>query len=197
MAGRWVTVSLGAIMAMMVAVPTTSAQKWYEKAVKKVEGRFSPAEAVPGQTVTFTLTVELHEGYHTYPLVQPDPAAAGMTNFIRFPAPDKLIFVGEPLDPKDFARKAEPALGIQELRYYTGKVVYTRKAVVAPQAPPGKTTIQLPNFSLSVCDSTTCFPPKKLTVEATLKILDGPAVAVEPAYAEEVRKATSQRSDPR
>jgi hypothetical protein len=190
MARRWVSASVFAIAVMVIMAPSSHAQKWYEKAVKKVEGRFTPAEAKPGQTVTFTLTVELHEGYHTYPLVQPDPAAEGMTNFIKFPAPDNVIFVGETLDPKDFATKADPALGIKELRYYTGKVVYTRKAVVAPHARAGETTIKLPNFSLNVCDKTTCFPPKTLTIEVPLKILDGPAVAVEPAYADEVRQAT-------
>ena len=44
-----------------------------------------PAEAKPGQTVTFTLTVELNDGYHTYPTVQPDKKAAGMVNEIKFP----------------------------------------------------------------------------------------------------------------
>src|SRR4051812_15727838 len=92
-----------AVAALLAALPgTANAQKWYEKAVKKIEGRFTPAEAKPGQTVTFSLTVELNEGYHTYPTVQPDKNAAGMINVIKFPTPGAVIFVGQMQDPKDF-----------------------------------------------------------------------------------------------
>ena len=179
-----------AVAALVAAVPgSATAQKWYEKAVKKVEGRFTPAEAKPGQTVTFTLTVELNDGYHTYPTAQPDKLAAGMTNVIKFPEPGTLIFVGDTLDPKDFVAKEEPDLGIKELRVNVGTVVYTRKAVVSPKASAGAATVKLATFSLSVCDKTNCFPAKTVPVEAALKVLDGPPVAVEKAFADEVAKA--------
>ena len=179
-----------AVAALVAAVPgTVRAQKWYEKAVKKVEGRFTPAEAKPGQTVTFSLTVELTDGYHTYPTAQPDKLAAGMVNAITFPDPGTVIFVGTTLDPKDFVTKEEPDLGIKELRVNVGTVVYTRKAVVSPKAAAGAATVKLAAFSLSVCDKTNCFPAKIVPVEAALKVLDGPAVAVDKAYADEVAKA--------
>jgi hypothetical protein len=180
-------IALAALVA--VAPGSANAQKWYEKAVKKVESRFTPAEAKPGQTVTFSLTVELNEGYHTYPTVQPDKMAAGNVNIIKFPAPGTVIFVGETHDPKDFATKEEPDVGIKELRYNTGVVVYTRKVVVSPKASAGAATVKLTNFSLSICDKTNCFPAKNVPIEATLKVLDGPPVAVEKAYADEVAKA--------
>lgn len=183
------TLAMTVAVVLAVAPGAATAQKWYEKAVKKVEGTFTPAEAKPGQTVTFTLTVELNEGYHTYPLVQPDPKADGMVNLLKFPAADKLIFVGKPEDPKGFATKAEPDLGIAELRYYPGTAVYTRKAVVSPKAAPGAVTVKLTDFSLSVCDKNNCFPPKKVPVEAAFKVLAGPAEPVEKAYADEVAKA--------
>jgi hypothetical protein len=175
------------------APATTGVQKWFEKAVKKVEGAFTPAEAKPGQTVTFTLTIELNEGYHTYPTVQPDKMATGMVNTIQFPKPGAVVFVGNVQDPKDAKTKAEPELGIAELRYCTGKVVYTRKAVVSPKAAPGPATVKLEAFKLSVCDKDNCFAPKNVPVEATLKVLDGPAVPVEKEFAEEVRKALGEK----
>lgn len=179
-----------AVAALVAVVPgTANAQKWYEKAVKKVEGRFTPAEAKPGQTVTFSLTVELNEGYHTYPTAQPDKNASGMTNIIKFPAPGAVIFVGQTQDPKDFATKEEPDLSIKELRYNTGVVTYTRKAVVSPKASAGATMVKLTDFSLSVCDKNNCYPPKKVPVEATLKVLDGPPLPVEKTYADEVARA--------
>jgi hypothetical protein len=179
-----------AVAALLAAVPgSANAQKWFDKAVKKVDARFTPAEAKPGETVTFTLTVELNDGYHTYPVAQPDPKAESMVNILKFPAPAAVIFVGDAHDPKGFATKEEPDLGIKELRYYTGTVAYTRKAVVSPKAKPGTAAVKLPEFNLSICDKTNCFPPKKVPVEATLKVLDAPPVPVEKAYAEEVAKA--------
>lgn len=188
-------VACGTAVAIASPAAPRTGQKWYEKAVKKVEGAFTPAEAKPGQTVTFTLTVELNEGYHTYPTVQTDKGAAGMVNEITFPegGKDKVIFVGTVQDPKDTKTKAEPELKIVELRYCPGTAVYTRKAVVSPKATAGSAAVKLTSFKLSVCDHDNCFPPKAVPVEATLKVLDGPAVPVEKDYAEEVKKALGEK----
>jgi hypothetical protein len=185
------SLAVAAFFALVIALlpAPAAAQKWYEKAVKKVEAKFSPAEAKPGQTVTFTVTIELTDGYHTYPTVQTDKQAAAMVNTILFPKPDAVIFVGKTEDPKDAKTKAEPELGILEMTYCTGSVTYTRKAVVSPKAATGPTTVKLAKFNLSVCDKDNCFPPKNVPVEAKLKVLDGPAVEVEKMYAEEVKKA--------
>ncbi len=48
----------------------------------------------------------------------------------------------------------------------------------------------LPKFSINVCDKDNCYPPKAFMPEAVLTILDGPAVAVDAKYADEVSKAT-------
>jgi hypothetical protein len=162
---------------------------WYARAVKKVEAHFEPAEAKPGQTVTFKLTVDLNDGYYTYPTAQPDRAASGMTNQLKFPDPGAVVFVGGVTDPPIFDVKSEPDLGIKELRVNPGTVVYSRKAVVSPKAAAGPAMVKLPTFRLQVCDKNNCFAPKAVPVEATLKVLDGPPVPVDPAYAAEVTKA--------
>ena len=126
------------VLAALSAVPgTAGAQKWYEKAVKKVDAKFVPAEAKPGETVTFALTVELNEGYYTYPTAQPDPGAAGMVNVLKVPKPGAAIFVGAVSDGK-VQTKAEPELGIKELRYIPGTATYAHKVVVSPESPDGK-----------------------------------------------------------
>ena len=185
-----------AILALALGVAALPASDknppWFDKAVKKVEASFEPAEAKPGQTVVFKLTVSLNPGYHTYPVVQPDKAAAGMVNKLAFPDPAGVVFVGETRDPLDFKTKAEPELGIAELVYIPGTAVYERKAVVSPKATPGPLTVKIPSFKLNVCDKDNCFPAKALTPEATLKVLDGPAVPVEAKYADEVKKALGQ-----
>ena len=144
--------------------------------MKKVEAKFSPAEAKPGQTVTFTVTIELNDGYHTYPTVQADKQAAAMVNEIKFPNPDAVIFVGKTEDPKDTKTKAEPDLGILELRYCTGTVTYTRKAVVSPKAAAGATHGEARDRSGSACATrTTASRRRPLPSRRTLKVLDGAA----------------------
>lgn len=162
---------------------------WFDKAVKRVTAEFVPAQAKPGQTVLFKLTVELNAGYHTYPVVQPDQAATGMVNKLTFPPAADLVFVGDTRDPLDFKTKTEPDLGIKELIYIPGTAVYERKAVVSPKAAAGPLTVKIPAFKLNVCDKDNCFPAKSLTPEATLKVLEGHPVEVEEKYADEVKKA--------
>jgi len=169
------------------------ADKGFDKAVTKLTATFHPAEAKPGQTVTLKLTVELTDGYHTYPLVQTDKKAAAMVNKVIFPAAGAVVFVGEAIDPANAEIKAEPLLGIKAMKYCTGTVVYERTAVVSPTAKAGKVTVTVPKFIVSVCDKDNCFPPKTLMPEAALTILDGPAVAVDAKYAAEVTAATEKK----
>jgi hypothetical protein len=185
-----------AVALILAVVPEQSASgqekkkpAWFVKAVKKVEAKFDPAEAKPGQTVTFKLIVDLNDGYHTYPTVQPDPGAENFVNMIRYPVAGNVVFVGKTIDPKDYDTKEEPVLKIKELRVVPGAATFTRKVVVSPKAAPGMLEVKLDEFRLQVCDKNTCFPGLKLDVSAVLKVLDGPAVPVEKDFADEVKKA--------
>ena len=154
-------------------------------AIKKVEASFEPAQAKPGQTVTLRLTVQLADGYHTYPVVQPTPEAKYSVNKITFPPADAVVFVGETVDPVEpKTKKSED----HEYLVYPGGGTWIRKAVVRPTARPGDTTVKV-QLRLMVCDEDRCFPPKAIDLEATLKVLDGPAVPVEAKYNAEVEKA--------
>jgi len=187
---RWISLTAftGVLLAALPAQSLTQ-QDWFTKAVKNVTASFEPAEAKPGQTVTFRLTVDLNDGYITYPLVQADKAAASNVNTLLFPAAGAVIFVGEASDPPKLPTKAEPIVGITEMRYCPGGVTYTRKAVVSPKAAPGDVKVAMAAFKINVCYEDRCYPEKTVPVEATLKVLDGPAVEVEKAYADEVAKA--------
>jgi len=168
-------------LAFAAAAPAQSAKE----AVKKVEAVFEPAEAKPGQTVTLKITVQLADGYYTYPTVQPAPEAKYSTNAITFPAGGPVVFVGETVDPVGpKAKKSED----YELLTYPGGGTWVRKAVVAPTAKAGATSARV-KLKLLVCEEDRCFPPKTHELEATLKVLDGPAVAVDPKYKDEVDKA--------
>ena len=179
------------ILAAVPEQPALGVQKagWYEKAVKKLEAKFDPAEAKPGQTVTFKLTIELNDGFYTYPTMQPEKVAASYVNVLKFPAPSSVIFVGSVADPKDFDSKEEPDLMIKEMHTLPGTSTFTRKAVVSPKAAAGTIEVKLDSCRLMVCDKKNCFPSKVVPVAATLKVLDGPAVQVDKEFAEEVMKA--------
>jgi hypothetical protein len=190
----WTLALVTPVALFLASLPGPSAaatQKsgWYEKAVKRVEAKFDPAEAKPGQTVTFKLTVDLNDGYYTYPVVQPNKSAADYVNRLKFPVPGDVIFVGATTDPKRFETKDEPELMIKDLHYLPGTSTFTRKAVVSPKAAAGTIEVKLASFELSVCDKSNCFPGKKVPVSAKLKVLDGPPVEVEKEFAEEVAKA--------
>ncbi len=174
------------ILSLFVGLATAADKK--NGGIKSVEAKIEPAEAKPGQTVSFKLTVTLEDGSYTYPLVQPDTAAANMVNIINFPKPDVLVFVGDAVDPADPKKKAELMQGIEELYYYTGTVTYERRAVVNPNAKPGEAKIALEKFLLSVCDKDNCFPAKKLMPAATFKVLEG-SQPVDKKLAEAVEKA--------
>jgi hypothetical protein len=176
------------LLSFVVPLPALAQPKKAEDVVKKLEARFEPAEAKPGQTVTLKIALELADGYSTYPTVQPDRGAASMTNRIVFPKPGAVVFVGKLEEPADPKVKAEPDLQIEELRYYPGGGTWSRKAVVSPDAKPGEVTVNLSNVSLLICDKNSCFPPTKVAVSAKLKVLDGPPVGVDPAYKDELPK---------
>ena len=188
-----VLIPFAAITFALAAPPASRASalptKWYEKAVKKVSADIAPAKAKPGQTVTLSVTVELNEGYFTYPTEQVDKMAAGMVNHFKFPAPGTVIFVGTIENPKNPKTKADEEANIKELRYYTDKATFTRKAVVSPKAAAGPTTVKLAQFKLSVCDMLNCYPPKEVPIEVNLEVLEGPALPVEKDFAAEVQKA--------
>jgi len=181
------------IVAGLTAAPTPAADDGPAKGVKKLELSFEPASAKPGQTVTVKITVELADGYHTYPTKQTDKNAESMVNKLTFPAPGDLIFVGDVTEPINPETKAEPELGIKELKLYTGTLTYEKKAVVSPKATAGEKDVKLKGVRLTVCDATNCYPPKTLTPVAKLKVLDGPAVAVAKEYEDEVNKVLAEK----
>src|SRR5437870_8197637 len=59
----------------------------FEEVVKSIKATVEPATAKRGETVTWRLVVELIDGWHTYPTVQPDPGAEGFVTGLSFSPP--------------------------------------------------------------------------------------------------------------
>lgn len=173
-----------------LAADPVGAQPTIDQIIKKVEAKFEPADAKPGQTVTLKLSVQLLDGWHTYPTMQPDKAAKAQTNKITFPDGGPIVYVGEFDDPPGAKEKAEPLAQIERMLYYPGGATWERKAVVLPSTPAGTVSSKI-KFRVLVCDKDNCLPPRPLELEATLKVAGEP-VAVDPKYKSEVDKALNK-----
>jgi hypothetical protein len=160
----------------------------FKDILKKAEAKFEPAEARPGQTVTLKLTLQLLDGWNTYPTVQTDKRAKAQANKIEFPEASGVVFVDALVEPPHPKQKAEPIAGIEQLLYYPGGGTWERKAVVPPTAKPGAISAKI-KFRVLVCDKDNCLPPRTVELEATLKVAGEP-VAVDPKYKEQVEKAS-------
>lgn len=176
------------LLLVMGLVATAHAQRTFQTAVKKIEARFEPADAKPGQTVTFKLEVQLADGWYTYAVNQPDKGARTSATRIDLPLPGDVIFVDSVQDAPDFKVKAEPDLDIKEIRYYPGGTTWEVKAIVSPKATVGPKTIALKTFKIVVCDKSNCLPQATVPISANLNVLEG-SVEVDPKYKEIVEKA--------
>lgn len=170
-----------------VAVSSAFAQggKKFKDVVPTVKATVEPTEAKRGETVTWKLTVEVIPGWHTYPTKQTDPNAESFVNKITFPKPGDVIFVDQLQEPANGIKQPDKDLDIKEYTVYEGKVTWTRKFVVSPNAKPGKLTIKVP-VKVLACDKS-CIDGK-VDVEVDLTVSDKPAVAVDPKFAAEVAK---------
>src|SRR5262249_6768182 len=164
----------------------------FDGAVQSVTSQIEPAEASPGQTVTFKLVVRLNPGFHTYPTVQPDPSEASSRNVIQLPAAGDLIFVEPVADPPGAKTKPGSEKG-HTLAYYPDGATWEFRAVVSPKSTPGEKKVGLKQFKLLVCQEDNCLPPRSVPVEATVKV-SGAAVEVDSKYREAVAKAIGNAS---
>ena len=164
----------------LCAAPAFAQNQSFNDVVKKVSAKIEPATAKRGEAVTWTLTVEVIDGWHTYPTQQPDPKAESYTNRIKFPRENGLVFVGELTEPATL-EKAEEGFKVAMVE---GTGVWKRTVVISPDAKPGQVTVKVPVTILACADR--CLPPKKIVVEAELTISDAAPVPVDPKYQKEL-----------
>jgi thiol:disulfide interchange protein len=187
-------------VALFLAATPTFAQRKprisWETAVQSIESRIEPAEAKPGQTVTFKLIVKLHPEHWTYPTRQPDQRGKDTQNKFVLPAPGDLVFVGPFDDPPNAHTKPNPAPEGGELSYYPDGTTWEFKAVVSPKATAGEKSIALDLTQFLVCNEDSCLAPGRIPLKkvvASVKILDGP-MPVDSRYATQVTQSLASPS---
>jgi hypothetical protein len=146
-------------------------QKQFKDIVQEINATIEPAEAKPGQTVTWKLTAKLIPDWHTYPAKQIDKNAADSVTKFDFSDLKKvgLNVSGAMKDPPKFKKKAEPTLKIKELRYYEGEVVWTQQLKLAADVKPGKHKLPV-KVTMQVCDEKGCLPPETVMTEAEITV---------------------------
>jgi hypothetical protein len=176
---RWLG---AAAIAVLTTLSAQAQNQSFNDVVKKVEAKFEPATAKRGQAVTWKLTIELIDGWHTYPTRQADPDADSYVNKFKFPAGLAAAFVGDLKEPKGATRNEA---GVK-INMIDGSGTWERTAVIRPDAQPGKLKIKVPVRIMACADR--CLPPQTVNVEAEITISDAPAVAVDPKYQKELEK---------
>jgi len=161
----------------------------WESAVESVRGEIVPAQAHPGQTVTYKLIIKLAPGHHTYPTQQSDPNSTAK-NTIELPKTGDLIFVDR---DKKIADPPGAALvnrdGVLQAEY-EGGATWEFKAVVSPKAPQGDKQVKLEQAKVIVCNENNCLPPRDVKKDAATTVnVSGSPVAVEDKYKAEVERA--------
>src|SRR5438128_7492513 len=119
---------------LLITSPVDAQNQGFSDVVKKVEARVEPAAAKRGEAVKWTLTVELADGWHTYPSKQADPRADSYLNRFKFPRENGLVFVGELVEPKTH-EKIEDGIKVAMVE---GKATWQRTLLIRPDARPGK-----------------------------------------------------------
>src|SRR5262245_1780706 len=159
----WLAVPAAALLVGLLFDSPSAAADKFSQAVKSVTATVNPTTAKRGETVTWKLTIELADGWHTYPTVQPDSKATNQVVRITFPEPGDVIFVGKVKDPPTIG-KEEKDLEVKDLREAFGTVVFQRSFVVSPKAVPGQKEIVV-SAKVLVCDANLCLPPKTVTAK--------------------------------
>jgi len=174
-----------------------SAQRSFDVAVPKRELTIEPAEAQAGQVVTLRLHLEMADGWHTYPTVQPDPGASSQVNRIEEPQSTGgpvLIPLGPWKDPMGSESRDASEIMIKELHFYHGSVTWEMKAVVSPKATARVTKITVPTRLLA-CDKDSCLPPRKVVLETPFAVLAGTA-PVNPEFQDSINKVLNPVATP-
>src|SRR5262245_58833498 len=82
------------------AVATSFAQPRQFEDIAKPLVTVDPPKAKRGELVTWTLTIQLEPGWHTYPTIQEGDPNTSFVTKLRFPDFGPIVFVGSLQEPK-------------------------------------------------------------------------------------------------
>src|SRR5947208_8581845 len=95
--------------ALVLAGPAFAQGVKFDDVVKKIEAKVEPTTVKRGETVKWTLSLELMDGWRTYPTKQVDPKHDTFVNKIKFENSAVAVFVGELKEPEAKLRDEDGA----------------------------------------------------------------------------------------
>jgi thiol:disulfide interchange protein DsbD len=133
-----------------------------------------PAQAHPGESVTYKVSVKLEPGLHIYAVGKENEEPAG-------PIPTTFDFFGKAgLKPRGSwtadrqpEARPEPAFDNKIIEFFENEVVWSIQFDVPADATPGERTL-LCQAGYQICNESSCFPPGRWTLpEVKLTIVSG------------------------
>ena len=147
----------------------------------KVATAVEPAEAKPGDVVTFKVTAKVDSGYHIYKYSKEQGSGPVPTSFDFFGRAG-LELEGEWKASRDAEKHKDPNFAdLEFVEYYEDEVTWSIKLKVPDGTGPGKKSLRC-QARYMVCDAKTCSIPGRWTLpDAELTVVE--AGAAEPATA--------------
>jgi thiol:disulfide interchange protein DsbD len=162
-----------------------------------VTASVTPAEAKPGDTVTYKVHARLNPGWHIYTYSK-EPQGEGPRN-TRFDLFDTagLTPVGDWTADKAPIRKKEPAFpDIDAVSFFEGEVTWSLKLKVPDNAPPGPKTLRC-QASYQICNAASCSFPGQWTLPDVVLTVVGGGASAEKAPADASVAKASEAEVPR
>ncbi|WP_145269951.1 protein-disulfide reductase DsbD family protein [Tautonia plasticadhaerens] len=140
-----------------------------------------PAEAKPGDSVNYNVSVKLAPTWHIYAYAEsiPEGVAAVPTRFDAFGL-DGLEKAGEWAASRE-PHEPEEVSGVLAYKYYEDEVTWTLPLKVPADAGGGERSVRT-QIQFQICDPKSCKPPTRVTLPAAmLTVLASPGGAAAPS----------------
>ena len=156
-----------------------------------------PAEAHPGETVTYKVAAHLNPGLHIYAVGNPDTnQSTSIPTTFDFFDPGGLKVSKEWKADRAPEVRPDPASNDQLLQYFENEVTWSTTLSIPPDAAPGKRILRS-QAGYQVCDEHSCFPPGQWTLnDVTLTIVPGAARAASPPPTKPVQASAAAPPKP-
>jgi thiol:disulfide interchange protein len=162
----------------MAADPPKPAIKDTSKAIKPktavLTTSVEPAEAKPGETVTFKVTAKLDPGYHIYKYSKVKVVGGPINTSFDFFDPADLNVEGDWTPSTEPEKHKDPNFpGLDSVDYHEDEVTWSIKLKIPEGTAPGKKVLHC-QASYMVCDAKNCSIPGHWTLpETVLTVLPG------------------------
>ncbi len=147
----------------------------------------TPAQARPGDVVTYKITARIEAPWHIYRQAKVQPENGPLYTEFDFFDPAGLTVEGDWSPSRGPIKKKEPAFpSLPFLEYYEDEVTWSIRARVPAKATPGKKSLRC-QAGYMICNDENCsFPGRWTLPDAELTILpaDGPGAGLGPLRVE-------------